>query len=139
MVCDAIATARARVKSTEVLKALSPEQIGEALRQYLIAQEGFQSVVVSSASNRAVMVRVKGAVSFEVTFYPQTGEVAVRSAWGVTFNRDKLAQVLAVWVGQVAGVAYQEKVAALLSQLGAVTSRSRTSGHHSALVLKLQV
>jgi len=137
MPCDAIATARAQVPTTQVLKALTPEQVGEVIRQYLTAQEGFEVQQVDIAGQ--VITVFISQPAFTLQFYMKTGQVVVRSLYGLAFNRDKLANDVAAWVGQVAGVAFQEKVAAILGQIGAVTEKSRTPGHHSALVVKMRI
>jgi hypothetical protein len=141
MPCDAIATCRARVAATQPLKALTQEQIGEVIKQYLEQHEGFEvaSVGVGHPPSSAwVFVRVKNP-PFMVRFNTQTGEAYLDTTWGLNFDREKLLNEIVSWVGQVSGVAYQGLVAQLLSKVGPVSSVQRTEGHHSALVVKMRL
>ena len=137
MVCDAIATARARVTAGQTLQALEPRQIQELITQFLKTQEGFE-IASAGIWGNTITVYVKSPY-FCVQFNVKTGEVLIRAYDTLAFDEQKLAEAVAGWVGQVAGAAYQEQVAKLLAKIGHVTSAQRTKGHHSALVVKMRI
>jgi hypothetical protein len=136
MVCDAIAVCRAQVATTQTLKALTPNQIGEAIKGYL-EQQGL--AVGSMAIRRSLVTVAVKQPSFSVQFNCTTGEITSIRGWNVAFNLQSLLDEIVAWVGQVAGVAYQQKIAALLGKVGAVSSVTRSPGHHSALVVKMRM